>query len=577
MTDQQISDFISQARPDFRHYYYNSLVPSGYDNSDAGMLSWARQHLSEGHDIDQFNNFVNTQSSSTPQNNMPLNGIDELIIDPNTGLPINPTPGVDPAGGTSAPTWTDLVTGTPQDTGGGTSGQPTSQTGGGGTPMTGGSVNTPWVPTGGYAQMGDGTGFQQAPFPSGVGGNYQQVQNAIQSGQFGTVGQTNQSQLQQSGQQQNQQTASTQQQQQNQTSQQTGQTSQNQQTTGTTGTTGTETQNINQTQQAIDALGFGALLQDQAGGVYGNDAERMGFLKDVMNTGGTGFQSQLDQGIRQALSGPQVTGAGDSARARMGGYAAADIGRNNLNQRLAAAQQLSGPTGLAQLSTAANPYIGQQTTGTNTANTNAQQTTNANTNTTGSSSTLGNISTDSLTSALQNMSGSTTGWQSLLGPTNESHAGATAAQSSQAGAGNIPEGQPVKTGGCVLCTAAIELGLFRNKRVLREAINYKLGKGWKKFRLAARGYWAVFGPFANWLLDHPRVARTLYPMARMVVYEELRQAGRKLPFKAGAWLVHWIGDAFCRLVGLLPVSGHVTQPRINAIARRENIIFNVRN
>lgn len=494
---------------------------------------------------------------------MPLNGIDELIIDPVTGLPINnspydtgnvggdtgwgniiaPQPVIDSVTPTIIQTpdnqFIDSATGQPvnpytgqpttqspgvQDTAGGVGGQPTSQVGGGTpAPGQGGSIPTvPWTPTGGNGTTITTPGtFQQAPFPTGVGGNYQQVQNAVQGGQFATQGQTNQAQLQQSGQQQNQ-----------------TQTGQQQQTV-----------NTSQTTAPVDTLGFGALLKDQAGSVGQTDAARQAFLQDIMGTGGTAFQSQMDQAIRNSLTGPQVTGAGDSARARIGGYAAAETGRNNLNQRLAAAEQLGGPTGLATLSTAANPFVGSQTSGT-------QQ---------------------SLTDSLQNLASNTSGWQSLLGQTNETQSGATAAQSSQAGAGNIPEGQPVKTGGCVLCTAAIELGLFRNKRVLREAIDYKLGKGWKKFRLAARGYWAVFGPFADWLLDHPRIARTLYPMARMVVYEELRQAGRKLPFRAGAWLVHWIGDTFCRLVGLFPVAGHVTQPRINAIARRENIIFNVRN
>lgn len=478
---------------------------------------------------------------------MPLNGQDELIYDPVTGLwvpadsgppgstgtggsPITTTP----VGNPDVPTviqqpdnsFTDLV-GNPVDSSTVTGGTPTSPgttpvgtAGGGGSTGTA-TGTTPYLPNNtGWSALANGD-FNQAPFPTGVGGNYQQVQNAVQSGQFGTVGQTNTAQSQQSG--------------------QTGQ----QTSTGQQSTTAQTSQTV----APVDTLGFGALLQGQAGQVGQSDAARLAFLQDAMNTGGTGFQSQLDQGIRQALSGPAMTGAGESARARAAGYAAADIGRNNLNQRLAAAEQLAGPTGLATLSTAANPFVGSQTTGT-------QQ---------------------SLTDTLQNLSSSSTGWQNLLGQTNEAQAGATAAQSSQAGAGNIPEGQPVKTGGCVLCTAAIELGLFRNKRVLREAIDYKLGKGWKKFRLAARGYWAVFGPFADWLLDHPRIARTLYPMARMVVYEELRQAGRRLPFRAGAWLVHWIGDAFCRLVGLLPVPGHVTQPRINAIARRENIIFNVRN
>lgn len=417
--------------------------------------------------------------------------------------------------------------------------------------------------------------FTQAPTPTGVSGNYAQVQNSLQSGAFATTGSSQQQQQQQSGgtsQQQTQGTSLT-----NQTNQQTQ--------TGQTGQTATSQENQvsqdiartqgTETTQAIDTLGFGQLLKDQAPGVVSSDAARSAWLQDVMNTGGTGFQSQMDQAVRNSLTGPQTTGAGDSARARMASYAAAETGRTNLNQRLAAAEQLSGPTGLATLSTAANPYIGKTTAIDSTTNTNRNTQSSGTTNTTGWSNLQSNGTSNSATQSLQNTTGSNTGWSNLTGTTNEAQSGITNAMSSQAGAGNIPEGQPVKTGGCVLCTAGIELGLWKQKRLLKSAIAYKLGPGWKKFRLAARGYFAVFGPFADFLLDHPKLAAVLAPLARMVVYEELRQAGRKLPLRKRAWLVHWAGDIFCRVVGLMPVCGYVKQQRILDIAKREGILFNV--
>lgn len=355
------------------------------------------------------------------------------------------------------------------------------------------------VTTGGLPTPVGGTTPTQAPTPIVPDGNYNQVQNAVQGGQFGTAGTSDQTSTQ--------------------TTQQT--------TQGTQKTT------------PDDVYGFGQLLRDQAGGATATDAARTSWLTDVMNTGGTGFQQQLDAGIRNSLSGPQMTGAGGSAQARAAGYAAANVGRNNMGERLGAAQQLAGgnATGLTALASAAQPYGVGQTTST---------------------------------------TGSTSGLSNLITQAKEAQAGTTAAQSSQAGAGQIPEGQPVKTGGCVLCTAAIELRLSKHHRVLRKVIKHKLVTDAKRFHPAAKGYFTVFTPLADWLIDHPRMAKVLWPLAKAVVYEELRVAGRKLPLRTWAWMVHWTGHAFCDVIGrALPVRGFVTNPRILSIARREGILYHV--
>jgi len=484
---------------------------------------------------------------------MPLNGVDEFIIDPITGTWV-PNPDYVAAAGTGTNTnpvtnpgaggVVDTTTGGLSDllnggTGGGTTtppvtnpgDTPTGTAGAGGNNGTAGAGGT----GGGYNYNG-GTGgvggasftsllpggqtFTQAPLPTGVSGNYSQVQNALQSGQFGTVGQSTD--------------LSTQNTSENTTQNQTGQTQQTTQSTSTT--------------SPNDTLGLGSLITGQIAGTQANDAAREAFLRDTMATGGQQFGSQVDQAVRNSLTGSQMTGAGDSARARAAGYAGAEIGRNNLNQRLAAAEQLTSPSGLTGLVSAGTPLLGQTTSNSG--------------------------SSDSITNLLNNTS--TTGLSSLLKQGVETNQGATAAQSSQAGAGNIPEGQPVKTGGCVLCTAAIELGFSNHRRVLRKVIEHKLTKDWPRFRRAARGYFAIFTPFAYWLLSHPKIARTLWPLAKGVVYEELRVSGRKLPFRLGAWLVHWSGHWSCSVVGLLPVAGHVTNPVITGIAKREGILFNVK-
>jgi hypothetical protein len=391
-----------------------------------------------------------------------------------------------------------------------------------------GSVNVP-EPGGGNS---DGFGsliapttgdqpFVQAPAPAVSGGNYNQVQNAKQGGQFATVGSNIQ--------------------------RQTGTTEQTQAGTqvGTQGqtTSGTSTTTPN------DTLGFGALLQEQARPTIANDAERTAFLRDVMQTGGTGFNQQLDAGIRNSLTGPQMTGAGDSARARAAGYAAANVGRNNLDQRITAANSLTNPGGFTSLVNASTPFMGQTQTSS------------------GSSDSISNLMNSS----------KTTGFQDLLTKGSEAQAGTTTGQSSQAGAGQIPQGQPVKTGGCVLCTAAYEMKLPKSNilRVLRRVIRHKLVVDRSAYASAARGYFALFTPVARWLLTKPRFARALYPLARATVYEELRLSGRRLPWKAVPWVVHWLGHHACGAVGFfLPLRG-VTDPVITDIARRNNILFEV--
>ena len=422
--------------------------------------------------------------------------------------------------------------------------------------------------------------FTQAPSPTVTGGNYNQVQNATQGGQFGTVGLNTQSQTGTTG----QDTTGTQTQSGTSTTNQTqsGTSTNEQDTTNESrnyGGSSSATQGAEFT-TALDTLGFGKLLQDQATGTVAADAERQGWLKDVMNTGGTGFNGQVDQAVRQSLSGPRMSGAGQSAQARAAGYAASDIGRNNLNQRLGAAEQLAGPTGLAQLSTAANPFIGKATT--SAGNTTAFQDllTSGKTNTSGTQASTGTTSGTTASNSTTNSSGSTTGFQDLVTNGAETQAGTTSGQSSQAGAGQIPQGQPVKTGGCVLCTAAIEMNLPKANmlRVLRRVIDFKLNVDRSTYANAARGYFAVFTPVARWLLSHPVLALLLWPLARAIVYEELRISGRRLPLKYGAKVTHFIGHNFCAAVGrFFPVSGHVTDPVITDIARRNNILFEVKS
>lgn len=356
--------------------------------------------------------------------------------------------------------------------------------------------------------------------PNVPGSNTNQVQNSVQNGGYSNTGTTTNSQNT------------------------TGSTSNVGTTTGTTTTGSTSSSNPN------DTLGFGALLQGAQGQATANDATRNAYLTDLVNTGGAAYAPQTDAAIRSSLTGPQATGAGDDARARIAGDAAANVQRNNTDERLSAASQLAGPTATSSLSTAANPYVGTTNSSTNTGTTSGSTTNLANT------------------------------FSSLMGTQNETGSGNATGSSSSAAAGTALQNQQQSGGGgCVLCTAAIELDLphARLHRVLRVVINHKLHKDWKSFRNAARGYFFLFTPLARYLLRHPWIAATLWPLAKAVVYEELRVAGRPLPRRNWAGLVHWVGHGVCSVVGRFPVSGRVKDDVILAIARRENILFEVQS
>lgn len=426
-------------------------------------------------------------------------------------------------------------------------------------------------------------------------GNYSQNQTGVQAGNFSTTGNTQQktggvtindlTSLATAVNNQNQKTGGT--------------TQGTQNTTGVQNTTGTQTQSTGQsgvtatsgstTSRPVDTLGFGELLKGQAGQVGANDVGRSAFLNDVMTTGGTQLGSQVDQAVRNAVSGPRLTGGGDSAQARAAGYAGAEIGRNNLDQRLAASNQLAGPTGLATLSTAANPFIGKQesttglqasTGGTTGTTTNTGSTTNAGTtNQSGSTTGFSDLMGSSTNTNQQAGKTSTSGFQN----TQDNTTGNAASTTGASAAGQIPQGQQVSTGGggCIVCTVGIERGLWKNKRILRRVVKYKVQTAHARFRHAARGYFFLFTPFAKALLSSrwSWLAYFVMPVAKAIVYEELRVSERRLPFKLRPWFYHWTWHTVCDIVGRsvqkLPIPDHVADPTLTEIGERHGVFFKV--
>lgn len=361
-------------------------------------------------------------------------------------------------------------------------------------------VNAPQTPP---VQLPD---FQSAPT---FGGNFATSQVGGQTGAYGSYGTSNQTQ---SG---------------NQTQ------NQNQSSTGSQTQTGTST-----TSSGVSApFDVGALVDYQLDTAGVKDRATNEYLLDFMRTGGTGFQSQVDQAVRNSLSGPQMSGAGDSARARAAGYAGAQIGRTNADQRLQAANQLRGPNATASVLGATTPLFGTTQATTNTGTSNTAQ------NTAGTSNTID--------------------FQSLVG--NEATGGTATGQSSQQAGGLVPQGQPVQTGGCVVCTAYVARGAM-HRGAIRRAAAYKK-REWKRYGTSLTGYLTV-GPFiARAILKYSLFARLFRPIARTVLYHEVYlSAPTRVRFRVDAYITHAAFDAVFWPIGAVQLLlGHRADVRDKAI------------
>jgi len=428
----------------------------------------------------------------------------------------------------------------------------------------------PTVPS--FTPIGPGAGAQgYSQNEAGAqSGNYTSQGNTLQT-QAGTQNQTTTGQQNTTGSQTNTGTQAT-----NQT--QTGQTATTgQQTdTGTQATTGqsTTTTGVN---TPFDLSG---LVNSQIASAGEQDAAKTGFLTDFMQTGGTGFNSQVDQAIRGSLTGAQMTGAGDSARARAAGYGAAQVARNNAGERLQAASMLGGPSGVSQNVSALTPLMGKTentaTSGTaatnNTSQTQQLQDTASKllgqVNTTGQQDTTGS-NTSAGTSNTMDL-------QKLVGSENQS--GTAGGQSISQGTGVAPAGQQVKSGGCVVCTAYVSKGQMKPGAV-RRACRFKQAN-WHKYGTSLTGY-LLWGPFiARAVLYSEWSARIIRPLARAVLYEEVRlSAPTRLRKRWDAYITHEVFDLLSWPVGALMIAvgmdADVRDRQIKAMLVRQNLNFSL--
>lgn len=382
------------------------------------------------------------------------------------------------------------------------------QPGGGQTPSNGPTNSNPFSPTGTNLNDAANAALLSGATKAAAGGNTYQVQGGAQQGVFNTQGSTSGAQTQQQANQSN--TTGTQSQ------ATTGTQNQNTSSTGsTTGLTTTAGQH-----GVTDTLGFGQLLQGQAPAAQTNDANRNAYLNDLVNTGGSGFNQQVDAAVRQSQSGPGMQGVGQSGQDRAAAYATEAVARDNQNQRLAASSQLAGPTATQTLASAGNPYLGSTDTGVQ-ANVGTQQ---GQQNTTGTSTSNTSGTSSQNTSSLGNL------FSSSL--ENQSQAGTSAANNTQIAAGNQPEqGSSKSGGGSVVCTALVERGML--DRVIANAEVDYIKENWDTFKRAAKGYYSFGLPIAKWVRRSKVVAVLCWPLASACAKEAARRHG--LPIKQRWW------------------------------------------
>jgi hypothetical protein len=341
---------------------------------------------------------------------------------------------------------------------------------------------------------------------SGTGGNTRQVQGGNQTGTFdssGTQAQTsNTGQVSSGSNTMNQATTGTQ--------------TQAGESQGLTAQTGKSTTGV------VDTLGFGDLLKGQAGAATTNDTTRNAYLSDLVNTGGSNFNDQVAAATNQAMSGPGMQGVGQAAQGRAVGSAVSQVARNNQGERLAASNQLAGPTATTNLAGAGNAYLGQ-----------TNDTSNIGTNL-GKTSTTGTTASNTTGSATNEAAMS--GFSDLLN--NQSSTGTSNASNRQVAYGDAPEQKTSGGGGSVVCTALGERGLL--PRWMLEAELVHVQNNPEKFKTAAKGYYSYGVRLAKMVRKSKLIAYLCLPFAKGCAYEAARQdASRNLPFFLGPALCYY--------------------------------------
>lgn len=290
-----------------------------------------------------------------------------------------------------------------------------------------------------------------------------------------------------------------------------------------------------------DTLGLGRLLAGQAGPAAQADAARQAFLQGLVTQGPKEQQALTAAAVNQALSGPGMFGTGQSAQARAATQAASQVGLQSLNQQLEAARQLAGPSATTTLVGAGTPYLGQETMGTAASEQSKAGTQAGATTTTQAGQQAGTSSQTGTTSQISDLSkaAESLNLSQLMKTsdmeTTEQQKGTSGNVGTTAGIGTVPENQTTSGGGCYACTVYVDNG-WKANRAVRAAAEYKLSR--LEYRRSLAGY-SVYGPALARLIQRNKLfAKLFFPVARAVLYEELRLAGKHMSRSNWASLCH---------------------------------------
>ena len=124
-------------------------------------------------------------------------------------------------------------------------------------------------------------------------------------------------------------------------------------------------QNTSQTAQqgtntSLDTLGFGQLLKNTAPTAQSLDAQKNAALTPLANGSSPAYADLIAKAVKQGVSGPSMTGAGNEANIRGAATGASNANAQNISNQISAANSLGLPT-TTSVANAAQPYAGTAT------------------------------------------------------------------------------------------------------------------------------------------------------------------------------------------------------------------------
>lgn len=319
------------------------------------------------------------------------------------------------------------------------------------------------------------------------------------------------------------------------------------------------------TTEKNDTLGLGDMVADAGALGATADQTRVDALSGIAS-GNEGIQRQTNQAVTNALSGPGMVGAGDAARARAAAGAAAQVGLNDTNQRIAAAQGLDTGGAAAKVVGAGTNLLGETVAGTGSENLTGQAVTD---NTTvGSENTIGTVTNTGNQSSTGGASES--GFSDVFSENvaSENTSGTSVSESAKVSSGKSP--QQTTEGGSYICTACVSFGLIRASDV-RRSIEYTM-RNYHKYKDVFLGY-NLYGPtIMKFTARHKWFAKLIAPFARLCIYDQHARAGYKrrrlLPALANAAFV-----SINKFITTLGFGREEVSDEVKSFLESQNLLF----